>query len=125
MSISNITPHLTSSRHIFLSGALVLFAVLLVLNLYLPRTTYAVTPSPEANSSLREKLATTPSIWPVNGSVTSSFGWRNSPLSNSKELHAGIDIAINSGTPVVATADGRVVQSGPYGGYGNLVACQL
>jgi len=66
-------------------------------------------------------LTTTPSIWPARGTVTSGFGWRISPFGDGNELHAGIDIAYTMGAPVVATADGEVVVSGPAGGYGNLV----
>ncbi|SHI90682.1 M23 family metallopeptidase [Propionispora hippei] len=66
-------------------------------------------------------LAATPSIWPVYGTITSGFGWRSSPLESGSELHQGLDIAVGTGTPVVATADGKVVQSGWAGGYGNLV----
>jgi len=68
-----------------------------------------------------DSLAYTPSIWPINGAVTSGFGWRNSPLEGGSELHDGIDIANNMGTPVVATADGEVVKTGLSGGYGNIV----
>jgi len=67
------------------------------------------------------KLATTPSIWPAKGAVTSAFGWRNSPFGGDMELHQGLDIAAAASTPVVATADGVVVQSGPAGDYGNMV----
>lgn len=66
-------------------------------------------------------LATTPSIWPAKGAVTSGFGWRTSPFGGGTELHQGVDIASDTGTPVVATADGEIVQSGPVGDYGNLV----
>ena len=68
-----------------------------------------------------DTLATKPSIWPVSGEVTSGFGWRNSPLGGGSELHPGIDIANSLGTPIVATADGQVVQSEWAGGYGNMV----
>jgi len=54
-------------------------------------------------------------IWPVHGIVTSGYGWRWG------RLHAGIDIAVGSGTPVVAAAGGTVVIAGWLGGYGNLV----
>lgn len=116
-----------------LAGALVLCATALLLNYFQPHTTYAVTPSqPQTNDTAlaeaqaaaakkAEKLAATPTIWPVSGPVTSGFGDRTSPFGESSETHAGIDIAIDSGVPVVATADGRVLQSGPVGGYGNLV----
>ena len=68
-----------------------------------------------------DKLAAKPSIWPISGEVTSGFGWRNPPLEGGSELHQGMDIANSMGTPVVATADGEVVQSGASGGYGNVV----
>ncbi|MDF2635373.1 MAG: Peptidase [Pelosinus sp.] len=68
-----------------------------------------------------DKLATKPSIWPTSGEVTSGFGSRNAPLEGGSELHQGIDIANSMGTPIVATADGVVVQSELSGGYGNMV----
>lgn len=67
------------------------------------------------------RLAVTPSIWPTGGEVTSRFGWRNSPFGGGSDFHPGIDIANSMGTPIVATADGEVVQSEWYGGYGNMV----
>lgn len=72
-------------------------------------------------ASAPAKVTTTPSIWPVTGSVTSGFGWRISPFGDGNELHAGIDIASPAGTPVVATADGQVILSGSFGGYGNAI----
>lgn len=67
------------------------------------------------------KMATRPSIWPTMGDVTSQFGWRNSPNDGSSDYHPGVDIANNVGTPVVATADGKVIISGRSSGYGNLI----
>ena len=52
-------------------------------------------------------------IWPVNGPVTSPFGMRWG------RLHAGIDIAVPSGTPIRAAKSGSVALAAPYGGYGN------
>jgi peptidoglycan DL-endopeptidase CwlO len=55
-------------------------------------------------------------IWPVNGPVTSPFGWRWG------RMHEGIDIGVGSGTPIHAAASGRVIYAGWMSGYGNLVA---
>lgn len=66
-------------------------------------------------------LASTPSIWPVKGWVTSGFGNRKSPFTGKKEFHPGLDIATNSGTPVVAPADGVVSFSGTKGGFGKVL----
>ena len=54
-------------------------------------------------------------IWPVNGVLTSGFGWRWG------RMHEGIDISCPSGTPVAAAAGGTVIYAGWMGGYGNLV----
>jgi murein DD-endopeptidase MepM/ murein hydrolase activator NlpD len=54
-------------------------------------------------------------IWPVNGPVVSPFGMRWG------RLHAGVDIAVPSGTPVHAAQSGRVIIAGVVGGYGNYI----
>lgn len=69
----------------------------------------------------KSRMAATPSIWPTNGDVTSRFGSRSSPFGGGSDWHPGIDIANSSGTTIVAAADGEVVQSEWYGGYGNMV----
>lgn len=72
-------------------------------------------------SFLRNKklvLASTPSIWPTKGWVTSGFGFRKSPFTGRKEFHRGIDIATRIGTPVIAPADGIVAYRGVEGGLG-------
>jgi murein DD-endopeptidase MepM/ murein hydrolase activator NlpD len=57
-------------------------------------------------------------IWPVNGPVVSPFGMRWG------RLHAGIDIAVPSGTAIHAADAGRVVLMGSVGGYGNYTCIQ-
>lgn len=58
----------------------------------------------------------TPSIWPTWGKVTSLFGERRPG-----HIHRGLDIANDTGTPVYATADGIVIFSDWYGGFGKKV----
>ena len=57
-------------------------------------------------------------IWPVNGPVVSPFGMRWG------RLHAGVDIAVPSGTPIRAADAGRVALMGWVGGYGNYTCIQ-
>jgi len=66
-------------------------------------------------------LASTPSIWPTRGWVTSAFGYRKSPFTGLPEKHEGLDIAARLGSEVRATADGKVIRAGRDNGYGNLV----
>jgi len=66
----------------------------------------------------------TPSIIPNHGHITSLFGWRRSPFGFGRDFHTGIDIAAPEGTPIYATAPGKVVQTGWSGGYGNAVKIQ-
>ena len=62
-----------------------------------------------------------PSLWPVQGVVTSSFGARLDPFNNEGAFHAGIDIATVVGDAVRAPADGTVVKAGMGTGYGREV----
>ena len=66
-------------------------------------------------------LSHTPSIAPVEGWITSSFGRRRSPFTGKREMHEGLDIAARTGTPIVAPADGTVIKVGYNGGYGKVV----
>ncbi len=59
-------------------------------------------------------------IWPVNGPVVSPFGPRT--INGGYEFHPGIDIAVPTGTPIRAAADGTVIleqSEAESGGYGN------
>jgi len=64
-----------------------------------------------------------PTLWPVMGPITSSFGQREDPvLGNGEgEFHKGLDISAIDGTPVRATADGTVKSAGIANGYGREV----
>lgn len=67
----------------------------------------------------------TPSLWPTEGSITSLYGYRFSPMARDDgengEFHPGVDIANHPDTLICATADGTVLFSGWSHGYGNLV----
>lgn len=49
-----------------------------------------------------------PSIMPTSGYITRGFGIRHDPFTGSKRMHAGIDVANREGTPIYASADGKV-----------------
>ncbi|MGQ9708307.1 MAG: M23 family metallopeptidase [bacterium] len=74
-----------------------------------------------AASQQQERLRHLPSIWPVQGWVTSGFGYRQDPFTGRREMHQGMDIVAPSGTQIVAPADGRVVFSGWLPGFGRTV----
>ncbi len=66
-------------------------------------------------------LACTPAIRPTKGIITSVFGKRKSPFTGMSEFHKGLDIAARKGTPVYATANGRITFTGRKGPLGNVV----
>lgn len=86
---------------------------------------------PEEEQSLKELkdaviqrsdlIAHTPTIYPVQGEITSDFGYRRSPFGTRQEFHDGVDIGASYGTTVVATADGMVTFTGYQAGYGRTV----
>jgi len=61
-------------------------------------------------------------MWPVNGSVTSGFGYRIHPILGRRILHTGIDIAAGNGTAIWAADGGKVIYATWVSGYGNTVA---
>lgn len=72
----------------------------------------------------RKLFNSTPTGWPCVGHRTSHFGKRVSPFTGLEEFHFGVDIAGAKGTPIRATADGRVRVSSWMSGYGNIVVIQ-
>lgn len=61
--------------------------------------------------------------WPAPGyyKITSEYGYRTHPILKKKKLHTGIDIAVPSGSNVIAANSGKVIFSGYNGGYGYAV----
>ncbi len=66
-------------------------------------------------------LASTPSIWPTKGWMSSRFGYRMSPFTGKREFHRGIDVATRMSAPIVAPADGIVSFTGRDGGFGRML----
>jgi murein DD-endopeptidase MepM/ murein hydrolase activator NlpD len=56
------------------------------------------------------RLATTPSIMPAAGWISSVYGHRNDPFTGAWVMHWGLDISTNIGNPILATADGIVIK---------------
>lgn len=79
--------------------------------------------APVLNETKKETtVQTNVMLWPVSGTVTSEFGGRADPFTNAPATHQGIDIAINSGTDVLAAMSGTVTEVGyEENGYGNFV----
>ena len=65
-----------------------------------------------------------PTLWPVEGPITGSFGDRMDPFTEEGAFHAGVDISSTYGVPVKATADGVVTFADRYAGYGMMLDIQ-
>ncbi len=58
---------------------------------------------------------------PSNGRLTSGYGYRTHPVHGGQRLHAGVDLASPTGSPVRASREGIVSFVGWMSGYGNTV----
>lgn len=93
------------------------------------RSAYQVKSFDEINNMIKNKeklLAAIPAIQPVSNKnltrIASGFGYRIDPVYKNRRAHLGLDFAAPQGTPIYATADGRVIDAGfNTGGYGNRV----
>jgi len=75
----------------------------------------------EKLDSRRLLLESVPRGWPVRGMLSSGFGVRTSPFTDTPVFHHGLDIVARAGTPVLAVAPGTVVKSGFEALVGNVV----
>lgn len=63
-----------------------------------------------------------PQIWPVEGVITSGFGWRHDPFARSHwKFHGGLDIGAEYGSPILATGAGVVTFADWDSGHGRMV----
>ena len=60
-------------------------------------------------------------VMPVQGKVTSGFGYRVHPITGNRSFHTGVDLAAAQGTPISAAYDGEVQQTGYSEGRGNYI----
>lgn len=60
-------------------------------------------------------------IFPLQGEITSEFGWRTHPIFGGSKFHSGIDIGGEYGAEIKAARGGVVSHSGWIDGYGNTV----
>lgn len=95
----------------------------------LKRKLYIESKSQDEVVSLAEKkeklYAAIPAIQPINKKlvvVASGFGFRIHPIYKVKKMHTGMDFAAPIGTPIYATADGKIEEvSVKFSGYGKMV----
>ena len=67
------------------------------------------------------RLAAAPTLWPVEGRITGSFGERIDPFSGEGAFHRGVDISSEIGTRIIAPADGVIEFADQMNGYGRAV----
>jgi murein DD-endopeptidase MepM/ murein hydrolase activator NlpD len=70
------------------------------------------------------RLSASPTLWPVEGRITGSFGERVDPFRGEGAFHSGVDISTSYGRAVVAPADGTVTFADTQSGYGRMVIVQ-
>ncbi|KYO67233.1 M23 family metallopeptidase [Thermovenabulum gondwanense] len=75
----------------------------------------------EALMEMKERVDSIPGLWPVQGEITSDFGYRKNPFGRGREFHDGVDISAAYGTKIKAAANGVVVFAGYKAGYGYTV----
>lgn len=73
------------------------------------------------DSSFEAVTVSTEAVMPVQGKVTSGFGYRIHPITGNRSFHTGIDLASPEGTPIAAAYGGMVRDTGYTSGRGNYI----
>jgi murein DD-endopeptidase MepM/ murein hydrolase activator NlpD len=78
--------------------------------------------SPGSRVGAPQPMVAVPSIAPVSGfRLSSDYGAREHPVLGGTRMHKGLDLAVASGTPVLAPADGVVERASWFSSYGNFI----
>ncbi len=71
---------------------------------------------------LQRSTESMPQLWPVDGPVTSGFGWRRDPFGRTRwKFHGGLDIGAEYGSAILATGAGTITFAGWHSGHGRMV----
>ena len=73
------------------------------------------------NSTFEAVSVSQEAVMPVQGRVTSGFGYRIHPITGNRSFHTGIDLAAPEGTPIAAAYGGTVEETGWSSGRGNYI----
>ena len=73
------------------------------------------------NANFQPVTVSQPAVTPVQGKVTSGFGFRTHPITGEQSCHTGLDIAAPTGTPIAAAYGGTVAQTGETSGRGKFI----
>ncbi len=129
------TSGLRSDHRAMQQGFMRLDRNMVVVSARLPRSNVVVTRPQSASASASVPASSAPAsariaghAWPVakhaSQYISSGYGMRTDPFHGKQRFHGGIDIAVDAGTPVLASADGLVTAVGPNGGLGRHVSIQ-
>ena len=108
-------------------------AILLLLSLpffdYFEKRTAAKNKLSNSNGgdAVKASVSAPVKVFPLNGRITSEYGWRSDPFDNSGyaaaryEFHSGIDISASESSKIMAYTDGQVTKVGISKSYGNYI----
>lgn len=88
-------------------------------------STESLTEEEQMKKDAEEIKAKISFIKPLEGTITSVFGWRNPTVSTVSKYHTGIDIAANQGTEIISATNGKVALTSSKGAYGNHLKIQI
>lgn len=81
---------------------------------------FAVLESRLLEKKVRDRLL--PTTLPVkDAALGSSFGFRSDPIAGLRAMHEGLDFTADTGTPVVAAADGVILSASYHPDFGNVI----